>query len=68
MENNPNSNKLLVEFRRELLKGMKNIPSDSFLTKKEVESLINISYGSAKQRILEEGEQRDDEPFVEDEH
>ena len=63
---NPNSNKLLVEFRRELLKGMKNIPSDNFLTKKEVELLINQSYANAKQRILEEGEQRDDEPFVED--
>ena len=63
---NPNSNPLLVEFRRELLKGMKNIPSDNFLTKKEVELLINQSYANAKQRILKEGEQRDDEPFVED--
>ena len=63
---NPDSNKLLVEFRRELLKGMQNIPSDSFLTKKEVESLINISYGNAKQRLLEEGDEGNDKPFIED--
>ena len=54
---------LIIEFRRELLKGLSNIQTDSFLTKKEVESLINISYGNAKNTI-ENAETEGD--FIED--
>lgn len=54
---------LITEFRRELLKGLNNIQSDAFLTKKEVESLINISYGNAKNTIEDANSEGD---FIED--
>lgn len=40
----------LTEFRRELIKSLHGISDDDFLTKQEVQTLINTAYGTAKRR------------------
>jgi hypothetical protein len=39
---------LITEFRRDLMKSISKIKDDDFLTKKEVDTLINKSYERAK--------------------
>lgn len=44
------SDNLIIEFRRELMRGLSKMDSDTFLTRKEVKNFIDESYGKAKDR------------------
>lgn len=63
---NPLSNVVLIEFRRTFKKELARIPDDEFLTKGEVNSLINRAYEQAK-RLAESKQEPDDEVFASDE-
>lgn len=41
---------LIIEFRRELMRGISKMDSDTFLTKEEVKNFIDKCYGQAKDR------------------
>jgi TfoX/Sxy family transcriptional regulator of competence genes len=56
--------KVIVEFRRNLLKSLKSIDDDAFMTKGEVQNLIEKSYADAKRKV---DESRDEVSSLEDE-
>lgn len=66
MMENPLSNVVLIEFRRTFKKELARIPEDEFLTKGEVNSLINRAYDQAK-RLAESKQEPNDEVFAADE-